>query len=78
MQEAGFYCIPEQTMSYTDRYIYCGLSIGSAILGMAGAIWQGYQWRPLLYGHKYRRKPSPNPMIVLSLALADGLACLGE
>ncbi len=78
MQEAGFFCIPEQTMSIDQRYIYCGLCLASSMLGLAGAGWQTLQWKPLLAGYQYRRKPSPNPMIVLSLAIADILACAGR
>ena len=78
MQDATFFCIPSSKLPYQERVIYCGLCLASAGLGFLGAMWQIYQWKPLTSGYKHRRKPSPNPMIVFSLALADLLACSGE
>lgn len=78
MQDAGFYCIGEEKLPQSKLYVYCGLCLGSAVLGLAGASRQIHQWKSLLQGHRYRRKPSPNPIIVFSLAVANLLACIGE
>ena len=78
MQDSSFFCIPSVKLPSENRKIYCSMCLASASLGLLGAGWQIYQWKPLIRGYESRRKPSPNPMIVFSLALADMLACIGK
>ena len=78
MLEEGFYCVPEAQLEPLQRTIYCALSLASGVAGLGGAAWQALQWRPFLRAYQRRRRPSPNPLIVVSLAVADLLACLGK
>jgi len=78
LRGSSIYCIGEKEMDMPKRVAFSSVCITTATISSFGAIVQLVNWYKRLKAREPRRRPSPTPHVVFSLALADLFACIGR
>ncbi|ELU05363.1 hypothetical protein CAPTEDRAFT_195480 [Capitella teleta] len=71
LQTSAFFCVPEAELALEKRFAYALVCMVCSVLGAFGAAHQIRTWRPLVGGFQICRKQSPNPRIILQIAIVD-------
>ncbi|ELT99106.1 hypothetical protein CAPTEDRAFT_228414 [Capitella teleta] len=77
LQTSAFFCVPEAELALEKRFAYALVCMVCSVLGAFGAAHQIRTWRPLVGGFQICRKQSPNPRIILQIAIVDLFTAVG-